>query len=271
MLSLSLDSSTAIRLLAFAVIVVLIVSWELLWPRRALKFSRLRRWPNNYGISALNSVMLSLVLPVLAVGAALWAERQGWGLFNQLALPAALTIPAFVILFDLAIYWQHRLYHQIPWLWRLHRTHHADGDFDASTGVRFHPLSILISMLIKIAIVLILGPPALAVLLAEILLNVTAVFNHGNIYIPPAIDSKLRLLLVTPDMHRVHHSTIMEETNSNFGFNFPWWDRLFGSYRQAPEKGHVAMDIGVEGFAGEGETSIGSMLSHPFRKGVRPL
>ncbi len=265
MLSLSLDSSSAMRLLAFATIVVLVVTWELLWPRRVLRFSRLRRWPSNYGISVLNSVMLSLLLPVLAVGAALWAEQQGWGLFNRLALPAALTIPLFVILFDLAIYWQHRLYHRIPWLWRMHRMHHADGDFDASTGIRFHPLSILISMLIKIAIVLMLGPPALAVLLAEIILNVTAVFNHGNIHIPPSIDSKLRLLLVTPDMHRVHHSTVEAETNSNFGFNFPWWDRLFGSYRESPEAGHVDMKIGVQGFAGKGEISIGPMLTHPFR------
>lgn len=264
MLSLILDNHTTARLLAFISAVSLIALWEVLRPRRALTVSKVMRWTNNWLISALNSLLLPIVFPVLAVGLAVIAETNSWGLFNLLEIPQAIGIVLFIILFDLAIYWQHRIYHRVPWLWRLHRMHHADPDFDVSTGIRFHPLSIVISMTIKLTVVLALGPPAVAVLLAEIILNLTAMFNHGNIYLPPRLDSALRLFLVTPDMHRVHHSVLKDETSSNFGFNFPWWDRLFGSYRAQPRAGHERMEIGIKGFQGIEEQRLDRLIVHPL-------
>jgi sterol desaturase/sphingolipid hydroxylase (fatty acid hydroxylase superfamily) len=266
MLSLALDNHSLVRLLAFLLAVSLVASWEVLRPRRTLTISKPLRWTNNWLISMLNSVLLPLIFPVLGVGVAILANENEWGLLHALELPSLLSSALFILLFDLAIYWQHRLYHVIPWLWRLHRMHHADPDFDVSTGIRFHPLSIVISMLIKMLVIVALGPPPVAVLLAEIILNVTAMFNHGNIYIPPRIDAILRLLLVTPDMHRVHHSVHPEEANSNFGFNFPWWDRLFGSYREQPENGHISMEIGVRGFQQVEAQKLRQMLMHPWQK-----
>ena len=266
MLSLTLDNHATIRLLAFLLIVLLVGSWEIFKPRRPLSLSKILRWTNNWLISVLNSVLLALVFPLLAVGVALLAAERNWGLFNILEMPAQFSIPLFILLFDVTIYWQHRLYHLIPVLWRLHRMHHADPDFDVSTGIRFHPLSIILSMLIKMLVVVLLGPPAVAVLLAEVILNATAMFNHGNIFIPPRVDRFLRLFLVTPDMHRVHHSVINEETNSNFGFNFPWWDRLFGTYRDQPRAGHATMEIGIRGFQGREEQTIQRLLLHPLRE-----
>jgi sterol desaturase/sphingolipid hydroxylase (fatty acid hydroxylase superfamily) len=264
MLSLILDNHSAVRLVSFLVAVGVIAVWEILRPRRKLSVSKAVRWTNNWLISALNSVLLPLLFPILAVGVAMLAGEKGWGLFNYLDLPVVVAIPLFVLLFDLAIYWQHRVYHMVPLLWRLHRMHHADPDFDVSTGIRFHPLSIMLSMLIKMAVILVLGPPAVAVLLAEIILNVTAMFNHGNIALPPRVDAWLRLFLVTPDMHRVHHSVHPEETDTNFGFNFPWWDRLFGSYRAQPGEGHLAMEIGVRGFQDIREQRLDRLLLHPL-------
>lgn len=264
MLSPILDNQFAVRLGALLAIVVLVATWEILKPRRTLSMSKALRWTNNWLISALNSVMLSLLFPILAVGVAMLAQEKHWGLFNVHGVPALYSVPLFLVVFDLTIYWQHRLYHRVPILWRLHRMHHADADFDVSTGIRFHPLSIILSMLIKMLVIVLLGPPAIAVLLAEILLNVIAMFNHGNIYIPPRIDKVLRLFLVTPDMHRVHHSVIPEETNSNFGFNFPWWDRLFGSYRDQPRGGHINMEIGIRGFQGAEDQMLHRLILHPF-------
>ena len=263
MLSLILDNHSLVRLLAFLLAVVLVGSWEILKPRRALSLSKPLRWVNNWLVSAVNSLLLPLVFPILAVGVALLASERHWGLFNVLDVPVLFGIPLFILLFDLAIYWQHRLYHIIPWLWRLHRMHHADADFDVSTGIRFHPLSIILSMLIKMVVIVLLGPPAVAVLLAEIILNVTAMFNHGNIYLPPRLDAILRLFVVTPDMHRVHHSVHADETDSNFGFNFPWWDRLFGSYRAQPRDGHQDMAIGVRGFQDAKSQMLHRLLLHP--------
>ena len=200
----------------------------------------------------------------MAVSLALLAGKHQWGLFNLLELPHFLAIPLFILLFDLAIYWQHRLFHMVPLLWRLHRVHHADPDFDVSTGIRFHPLSIILSMLIKMAVVVLFGPPAIAVLLAEIILNLTSMFNHGNIGIPSKVDAVLRLFLVTPDMHRVHHSCVPEETNSNFGFNFPWWDRLFGSYRAQPGKGHAGLEIGIKGLQDIEQQRLDKLLLQPL-------
>ena len=266
MLSLILDNNALVRILAFLVAVSLIAFWEMLSPRRRLSVSKTVRWVNNWLLSALNSVLLPLVFPLMAVGLALLAEEHQWGLFNLLELPDLVTIPLFILLFDLAIYWQHRLFHIVPLLWRLHRVHHADPDIDVSTGIRFHPISIILSMLIKMAVVVLLGPPAVAVLLAEIILNLTSMFNHGNIRIPLRLDAVLRFFVVTPDMHRVHHSCIPDETNSNFGFNFPWWDRLFGSYRAQPGKGHCGMDIGVTGLGAIEQQRLDKLLLQPLAR-----
>lgn len=266
MLSLILDNHSLVRLLAFAVAVSLIAVWEVLSPRRTLSVSKGLRWLNNWLLSALNRLLLPLVFPLMAVGLALLAVKHQWGLFNLLELPHFLAIPLFILIFDLAIYWQHRLFHMVPWLWRLHRVHHADPDFDVSTGIRFHPVSIILSMLIKMSVVLLLGPPAVAVLLAEIILNLTSMFNHGNISIPLKLDAILRLFVVTPDMHRVHHSSLPEETNSNFGFNFPWWDRLFGTYRAQPSEGHCGMDIGITGLQAIEKQRLDRLLLQPLVK-----
>jgi sterol desaturase/sphingolipid hydroxylase (fatty acid hydroxylase superfamily) len=264
MLSLILDNHSAVRLVCFLVALGIIAGWEIWRPRRPLSISKTLRWTSNWLISVLNSLLLPVVFPILAVGVALFAAEKNWGLFNSLDIPEAISIPVFILLFDLAIYWQHRIYHKVPWLWRLHRMHHADPDFDVSTGIRFHPLSIILSMLIKMSVVLVLGPPAVAVLLAEVILNVTAMFNHGNIALPPRVDKVLRLFLVTPDMHRVHHSVRPEEANTNFGFNFPWWDRMFGSYRAQPVNGHLGMEIGVQGFQSIDDQRLYRLLLHPL-------
>ena len=264
MLSPILDNQFAVRLGALLLIVLVVAIWEVLRPRRPLSISKPLRWTNNWLISVLNTVLLSLVFPVMAVGVAMIADERNWGLFNVLDVPELVSIPLFVLVFDFTIYWQHRLYHLVPVLWRLHRMHHADPDFDVSTGIRFHPASIILSMLIKMSVVFLLGPPALAVLISEVLLNVTSMFNHGNIFIPFRADKFLRRFLVTPDMHRLHHSVIPEETNSNFGFNFPWWDHLFGSYKEQPEGGHVAMEIGVRGFQGAGDQLLHRLVLHPL-------
>jgi sterol desaturase/sphingolipid hydroxylase (fatty acid hydroxylase superfamily) len=268
LLALILDNHSLVRLLAFLSIVTLVGCWEVRAPRRSLSVSKFLRWVNNWLLSIMNSVVLALVFPVLAVGVAILAEKNHWGLFNLLDLPALIGIPLFIVLFDLAIYWQHRIYHMVPWLWRLHRMHHSDPDFDVSTGIRFHPVSIILSMLFKMLVIVALGPAPAAVLLAEIVLNVTAIFNHGNIYIPPKIDGFLRHFLVTPDMHRIHHSVNPDETNTNFGFNFPWWDRLFGTYRGQPRGEHATMEMGIKGFQNPRAQYLDRLLLHPFKKGA---
>jgi sterol desaturase/sphingolipid hydroxylase (fatty acid hydroxylase superfamily) len=243
-----------IRLGAFAGIFAAMALWELLAPRRHLEFGRGLRWPNNLGVVVVDTLVLRLVFPTAAVGLALVAEAQGWGLFNAFAVPRWLAVVASVILLDLAIYLQHVLFHAVPALWRLHLA------FDVSTGVRFHPIEILLSMLIKLTVVAALGIPALGVLLFEVLLNATSMFNHGNVRMPERLDRALRWIVVTPDMHRVHHSATPRETNSNFGFNLPWWDRLFGTYRAQPAAGHEAMIIGIEQFRDPGELRLDRML-----------
>ena len=211
---------------------------------------------------------MDALIPLLAVGVAGLAEARGWGLFNNLGLPAVLAVVASVILLDLAIYLQHVMFHAVPALWRLHRMHHADLDFDVTTGARFHPIEILLSMGLKMAVVAALGVPVLAVLIFEVLLNATSMFNHANVRIPPALDRLLRWFVVTPDMHRVHHSIRREETNSNFGFNLPWWDRLLGTYRAQPAAGHTDMTIGIEAFREAREQWLDRMLAQPFRGGA---
>ncbi len=260
-----LADEPVIRLSAFAGIFAAMAMWELLAPRRRQAIGRVRRWPSNIGIILLDTVFVRLVLPVGAIGIALLAEVHGWGLFQALAAPAWVAAGASVILLDLAIYLQHVLFHAVPVLWRLHRMHHADLEFDVTTGARFHPLEILLSMAIKLGVVAALGTPAVAVLIFEVLLNATSMFNHGNVRLPQQFDRLLRWIVVTPDMHRVHHSAVARETNSNFGFNLPWWDRLCGTYRAQPAAGHQAITIGIEQFRDPGELRLDRMLLQPFR------
>lgn len=260
-----------IRLGAFAAIAALMIGWEFLWPRRSrvVPRSRLRRWPSNFGITFLNGALAHLLIPLGAVGVAYAAQRQGWGLLPLLGLPEWADVLIAVVLLDLVIYFQHVLFHAVPTLWRLHRMHHVDLDLDVSSGGRFHTIEILLSALIKMAAVAVLGAPPLAVLLFEIVLNATSMFNHSNAYLPLGLDRVLRWFLVTPDMHRVHHSILRRETNSNFGFNLPWWDRIFGTYRAQPQAGHADMIIGIEQFRELSDIRFDRMWLVPFREDTR--
>ena len=243
-----LQDELTIRLACFFGVFGGMALWEFAAPRRQLTVSRVWRWVNNLALVALNSLLSRILFPAAAVGVAVFAGRQGWGLFNYFAVPPWLAVLVSVVMLDLAIYLQHVTFHAVPLLWRLHRVHHADLDIDVTTGARFHPIEIVLSMLIKAAVILVLGPPVVAVLIFEILLNATSLFNHGNVRMPAGLDRVLRWLLVTPDMHRVHHSIEPDETNSNFGFNLSVWDRLFGTYRDQPRAGHAAMTIGISSF-----------------------
>jgi sterol desaturase/sphingolipid hydroxylase (fatty acid hydroxylase superfamily) len=260
-----LTDEPGVRLVAFAGIFALMAAWEMLAPRRDQKLGRSTRWPSNIGIVVLDTVLVRLVFPTTAVGLALIAEAREWGLFHALDLPAWASVVLAVAALDFAIYLQHVLFHAVPALWRLHRMHHADLDIDVTTGARFHPIEILLSMGIKLGVVAALGTPAIAVLAFEVLLNATSMFNHSNVRMPILLDRVLRWIVVTPDMHRVHHSIVARETNSNFGFNLPWWDRLFGTYRDQPAAGHEAMTIGIEQFRDPAEQRLGRMLTQPFR------
>lgn len=253
-----------IRLGIFLGVFAVMAVWEALMPRRGRTVSRWIRWPSNLGIVAVNTLLLRVLFPTAAVGLALLGEERGWGLLNNLVLPTWLSLALAVLLLDFVIYLQHVMFHAAPALWRLHRMHHADLDFDVTTGARFHPIEILLSMGLKLAAVAALGAPALAVLIFEVLLNATAMFNHANLRIPEAVDTVLRWVLVTPDMHRVHHSVVPRETNSNFGFNLPWWDRLLGTYRAQPAAGHRAMTIGIEQFRAPRDLWLDRMLVQPF-------
>jgi len=254
-----------IRLGVFFGIFALMAMWELLAPRRALTQPKSARWLNNIGLVVLNIVVVRLIFPTAAVGVAAYAGERQWGLFNQLDTPGWLAIVASVILLDGVIYLQHVMFHAVPAFWRLHRVHHADLDFDVTTGSRFHPLEILLSMLIKFAAIVLLGPPLVAVILFEVLLNATSMFNHSNVRLPLGLDRIIRLLIVTPDMHRVHHSHLAHETNSNFGFNLSIWDRLLGTYRAQPEDGHTGMTIGIDTFRDSAQCiPLPRLLMMPF-------
>jgi sterol desaturase/sphingolipid hydroxylase (fatty acid hydroxylase superfamily) len=243
-----LSHEVAVRLGVFFGIFATMAVWELVAPRRTLQVRKSVRWTNNLALTILNSILVRAILPVAAIGVAGFAADRGMGMLNLVHVSYPWAVVLSVLALDLAIYFQHLMFHAVPLLWRLHRVHHADLDFDVTTGARFHPVEIVLSMLIKFAVILVLGPPALAVLLFEILLNATSMFNHGNVRLPAGADRVLRVLVVTPDMHRVHHSVDPRETNTNFGFNVAWWDRLFGTYRAQPQAGHAAMTIGVEQF-----------------------
>ena len=255
----------AIRLAVFLGIFAAVAIGETLAPRRQRSLTRLARWPNNIGVVVVNTLVVRLAFPTAAVGLALLGEARGWGLLNLIELPFWLSVVIAVVVLDGVIYLQHVMFHAVPALWRLHRMHHADQDFDVTTGARFHPIEILLSMVLKLGAVAALGPPALGVLIFELLLNATAMFNHGNWRLPLALDRGLRWFVVTPDMHRVHHSIVPEETNSNFGFSLPWWDRLFGTYRDQPAAGHDAMTIGIEQFREPADQRLDKMLIQPFR------
>ncbi|WP_228152774.1 sterol desaturase family protein [Marinobacter guineae] len=264
-----LANEPAIRILGFASVLSLMAIWEIVASRRPQVIKRLVRWPGNLAIVILDTLAVRLFFPLAAVGAAIYAFEHGWGLLNLVSMPAWGAVILAIIALDLAIYFQHRIFHAVPWLWRLHRMHHADLEFDVTTGLRFHPLEIVLSMAIKMAVVVLIGAPALAVVAFEVLLNATSLFNHGNVRLPQKVDRWLRLFLVTPDMHRVHHSAIQRETDSNFGFSVPWWDRLFGTYRAQPEKGHLGMTIGIEDFRTEHDLRLAQMLVQPFRHTAR--
>jgi len=256
------------RLIPFAIIFFLMVIWEILAPKKQLIFGK-KRWPANILIVVLDAIIMRLILPFGAVGAAIWAESNGIGLLSLLEVPSFIIIMIAVVLLDLIIYSQHVIFHAVPVLWRLHQVHHADQDIDVTTGLRFHPVEILVSMFIKLAAVVMLGVPALAVIIFEVILNGMAMFNHSNIRLPKAIDSLLRLVLITPDVHRVHHSVVYQETNSNYGFNLSVWDRLFGTYKAQPELGHDQVVIGLPEYQHSPTYNLSWMLRLPFQSKVQ--
>ncbi len=263
----TIDNEAVIRLVSFVCIFAVMGLWESLAPRRRLTVPKPLRWAGNLGLLAINSVMLRLLFPAAAVGLAYSTAEMQWGLFNRVDLPYWLEVVAAVLLLDLAIYLQHLLMHRVPLLWRLHRVHHADLDIDLTTGSRFHSIEILLSMLFKWGVILLLGPALFAVLVFEVLLNGMALFNHANVRLPVPADRVLRRLLVTPDMHRVHHSTRVSETNSNYGFNLSIWDRVFGTYVDQPRLGHDGMSIGLDEFRDSRQVDrLPGMLALPFSR-----
>ncbi|MCJ2376651.1 sterol desaturase family protein [Vibrio sp. ZSDZ34] len=260
-----MEFAEILRLTFFLAVFALCASWEWLFPRKARTRSRWLRWPSNLGLVALNSVILAIVMPILAIEAASLASQSNFGVLNWLDSPLSVNIVLSVLLLDCLIYWQHRMFHKIPLLWRLHRVHHADRDIDVTTGARFHPIEIWLSMWIKISAIMVLGVSPIAVLIFEILLNGSAMFNHSNGYLPKQADRIIRKLVVTPDFHRVHHSVIPNETHSNFGFFLSIWDYLFTSYLAQPKKGHRHVEIGLPIFKDVSEQRLDRLLTQPFR------
>jgi sterol desaturase/sphingolipid hydroxylase (fatty acid hydroxylase superfamily) len=258
------ERENLIRFGCFAGVLLLMALWEGLAPRRRLTVRWTLRWFSNLSLVAINSLAVRVLLPVGAVATAMVTQEKGWGLFNNVAMPSWLAVLLSVVALDFAIYVQHVLFHAVPLLWRLHMVHHADLDFDATTGLRFHTIEILLSMGIKMAAVVLLGAPVAGVLIFEVMLNATSMFNHGNVRLPARLDRALRLFVVTPEMHRVHHSVHADETNSNFGFNLPWWDFLCGTYRPQPRDGHEGMTIGLSQFRDERVDQLPWMLLLPF-------
>ena len=259
-----LTHEATLRGTAFVVLLAGLGLAETFAPRRRPSVPRGFRWLHNLGLIAVDTLVLRLRSPLLLVEFSLLAQERGLGLLNQLDLPGWARIVVALPLLDLAIYWQHRVFHAVPLFWRLHMVHHADPDIDVTTGVRFHPVEMVLSLLIKMAVVAALGAPPAAVVIFEVLLNATSMFSHANLNLPPAVDRIVRWLTVTPDMHRIHHSVRPYETNSNFGFNHPWWDRLFGSYRDQPEEGHEGMTIGLSQFLERKRQSLPWMLALPL-------
>jgi len=260
-----MEYEVVIRLSSFVVILLLVSLWEYQKPRRILRLAH-KRWLLNFGLVLLNSVLLKLLIPAGAVGVAIWSASASFGLFHMVMIPDLVKVVLAVVLLDLFIYVQHVLVHKVPLLWRLHQVHHADCDMDVSTALRFHPLEIVMSMGIKMAMVALLGAPVLAVILFEVILNGMAMFNHGNIRLPLWLDVRLRWVIATPDMHRIHHSIVRAETDSNYGFNLSFWDRVFGTYRAYPKEGQDDMVIGIAEFQHERDQRFTQMLILPFQK-----
>ncbi|RUO41005.1 sterol desaturase [Pseudidiomarina aestuarii] len=255
-----------IRLGCFLGVLLVMTGWEYLSPKRSNRIAKALRWRTNFSMVVVSSVLLRLLIPAGAIGAALWAETNSFGVLHSLNVSTAVAMVIGFLLLDVAIYWQHRLFHRVPWLWRLHRVHHADLDFDVSTGLRFHPIEILLSMLIKIAVVIAFGIPAIAVLIFEVVLNATSLFNHGNVALPRWLEKPVRMFIVTQEMHRIHHSQRPVETDSNFSFNFSLWDRLFGTYTAQSKDGSDGINIGLKEYENEGESAgFWALLTNPFR------
>ena len=265
MTELVLAHQSSLRLGLFAGVFAAMLAWEALAPRLPRVAPRARRWPGNIAVAVLGALVLRLAFPLTAVAWAAEMSSRGIGLLNLVAMPAWAAVPVAVAALDLAIWGQHVVFHRVPLLWRLHRMHHADTDLDVTSGARFHPLEILLSMAIKFAVIAALGAPALAVLAFEALLNACSMFNHSNVALPPRVEAALRLFLVTPDIHRIHHSARREETDSNFGFCLPWWDRLAGTWRAAPADGQAGIRIGLAEFRAPEEARLDRMLTQPFR------
>ena len=263
-----MSHEATIRLSSFLGLLILFSLWELIYPRRMLTTSKRRRWINNLSLVMLDAFLVRLLFPLLPIGMASLAQSRGWGVLTTIPSPALFSIIASVVLLDLVIYCQHMIFHALSFLWRFHLVHHIDLDLDVTSGVRFHPIEIIISMGIKLLAVALLGVPPLGVLIFEVVLNGASMFNHSNIYIPSSIDRILRVLLVTPDMHRVHHSIILKEMNSNFGFTLSWWDQLFNTYRAQPAEGHEEMKIGYAPFFNKKGQQLWWLLAAPFMRGV---
>jgi len=266
-----LENELGLRIFFFVGILITVAIWETLSPKRDRLIGRGIRWTRNLSLAILSSLIVRLIVPFTAVGAALYADQHQIGLMHFRDIPFVLALGMSILMLDFIIYLQHVVFHHVPILWRLHKIHHIDQEIDVTTGVRFHPVEIILSMLIKCAAVLMLGAPVLAVVIFEILLNATAMFNHGNIHMPKSLDKLLRLFIVTPDMHRVHHSVIPSETNSNFGFNLPWWDRIFGTYQAQPVLGHDNMAIGLKDYPLVYETGLVPLMVIPFMKDVNSI
>ena len=260
-------TEASIRLGVFLGILVIMMLWELASPKRQSRHGRSRRWPANLGIVVIDSLLVRLVLPAGLVSIALWAESMEWGLLYATGLPYWANLVVAIVVLDIAIYWQHRLFHRVPLLWRLHRVHHADPDFDVTTGLRFHPLEILLSLLIKAAVVVLLGAPALAIVIFEVLLNACSLFNHGNVALPARLEAWVRKVLITQELHRIHHSSSKDETNSNYGFSVSWWDHLFGSFKGKAAAGSDHIDIGLIEYRDPKQTTrLWGLLQIPFTR-----
>ncbi len=255
-----------VRLGVFLGIFLLMAAWELLRPKRQLSLERRRRWPVNLGLAILNVGVMRLSIGAAAWLAAIWATEQQIGLFNLVSMPSWLSITLSLLLLDLAIYAQHIAAHRWRWFWRLHQVHHTDMDFDTTTAVRFHPMEIMLSMLYKVVLVVLLGADPVAVIAFEVILNGCALFNHGNVGLPPVIERCLRYLMVTPDMHRIHHSAFQPETDSNYGFSLSCWDRLFKTYCEQARKTQTEMTIGLDEYRDSAELGFVGLLALPFRR-----
>lgn len=259
-------SAETLRLLIFFAVLVIMALFEWRFPKKHRTSKIVKRWFANISMALVSTLSMRLVMPIVAVSIATIMTQNGWGLFNMLGLPSWLSIILSLILLDMLIYWQHVASHKLPFLWAFHKVHHADRDIDASTGIRFHPLEIMFSMAYKIVCVSLLGAPAEAVFVFEVLLSSSAIFNHANLRLPKSLDSVLRAVIVTPDMHRVHHSTVIAESNRNFGFCLPYWDHLFNTYLDQPSLGHIIMSIGLKEYQDERPSSALWLLLLPFDK-----